>query len=86
MPHLLLLLLHLKSTNVLLELALFDAMVVFCILEGHLGFLLELCELVKVLEDQMLYALLVDLDLDLVLLGEILQLALLVAEFGLFIF
>jgi len=37
-----------------------------------LGLLLELGELVEVLEDEVLAALLVDLDLDLVLLAQVL--------------
>jgi hypothetical protein len=54
-------------------------MVVLGVLECDLGLLLQLGELVEVLEDQVLHALLVDLDLYLVLLVQVLQLALLVS-------
>jgi len=61
-------------------------MIVLCILESDLCFLLELGKLVEILEHQMLDTLLVDFDFDLVLLTEVLQLALLVTQLCLFIF
>ena len=60
-------------------------MVVLGVLEGDFGLLLQLGELVKVLEDQVLHALLVDFDLYLVLLVEVLQLALLVTQLRLLV-
>lgn len=60
-------------------------MVVLSVLEGDFGLLLQLGELVEVLEDQVLHALLVDFDLYLVLLVEVLQLALLVAQLRLLV-
>ena len=72
----------LERADVLLKLAFIDSMLIFGVLELDLGLLLELSELVQVLEDQMLDALLVDLDLNLILLSQILQLALLVAQLG----
>ena len=54
-------------------------MVVLGVLESDLGLLLQLSELVEVLEHQVLHALLVDLDLYLVFLIQVLQLALLVS-------
>ncbi len=85
MADLLLLLRDLESTDILFQLALGDAVIVLGVLERYLGFLLKLSQLIKVLENEMLDALLVDFDLDLVLLAEILQLALLVAELGLLV-
>ena len=61
-------------------------MIILCILESDLCFLLELGKLVEILEHQMLDTLLVDFDFDLVLLTEVLQLALLVTQLCLFIF
>ena len=60
-------------------------MVVLSVLEGDFGLLLQLGELVEVLEDQVLHALLVDFDLYLVLLVQVLQLALLVAQLRLLV-
>jgi len=60
-------------------------MVVFSVLEGDFGLFLQLGELVEVLEDQVLHALLVDFDLYLVLLVEVLQLALLIAQLRLLV-
>jgi hypothetical protein len=59
--------------------------VVFSILEGDFGLLLEVGELIEVLEHQVLHALLVDLDLDLVLLIQVLQLTLLVTQLSLLV-
>ena len=59
-------------SQVLLQFALVDAVLVLDVLERDLRFFLQLCELVKVLEDEMLTPLLVDLLLDLVLLCQIL--------------
>ena len=82
MADLLLFLGDLERAYVLLELALVNPVLVFGVLKLDLGLLLELSELVQVLEDQMLYALLVDLDLNLILLSQVLQLALLVPQLG----
>ena len=60
-------------------------MVVLSVLEGDFGLLLQLGELVEVLEDQVLHALLVDFDLYLVLLVQVLQLALLVTQLRLLV-
>ena len=60
-------------------------MVVLGVLESDFGLLLQLGELVKVLEDQVLHALLVDFDLYLVLLVQVLQLALLVTQLRLLV-
>ena len=59
-------------SQVLLQFALVDAVLVLDVLERDLRFFLQLRELVKVLEDEMLTPLLVDLLLDLVLLCQIL--------------
>jgi len=56
------------------------------VLQGNLGFLLEISKLVGVLEHEMHQALHVNLNLNLMLLLEILELSLLVAEFGFFVF
>ena len=69
---LLLLLRDVDRPQVLLQLSLVDAVLVLDVLEGDLGLLLQLRQLVEVLEDEMLAALFVDLLLDLVLLGQIL--------------
>ena len=53
-PHVLLFLLNVQRAKILLELAFSDAMLVFSVLKRYLCFFLELGELVKVLEDQML--------------------------------
>lgn len=82
MADLLLFLGYLERADVLLELTFVDSVFVFCVLKLDLGLLLELSKLVQVLEDQMLDALLVDLDLDLILLSQVLQLALFVAQLG----
>ena len=43
-----------QATEILLKLALGDAVLIFGVLEGDLGFFLELSQLVEVLEDEML--------------------------------
>lgn len=84
--NLLLLLLDLESTDVLLELALHDTVIVLCVLECDLSLLLELSELVKVLEHQVLHSLLVYLNFNFMLFRQILQLSLLVSQLSLLIF
>ena len=85
MSHLLLLLLDFKRAHILFKFPLYYPMVILCVLECDLGLLLQLSELIEVLEHQVLHALLVDLDLDLVLLVQVLQLALLVTQLRLLI-
>lgn len=70
----------------MLELSLVDSIVIFDILERNLRLLLELSELVKILKDQMLAPLLIDLDLNLMLFLEILEFSFLVSELSLFVF
>ena len=83
--NLLFLLLDFECTDILLELSLHDAVVVFGVLESDLGLFFELSELVEVLEDQVLHSLLVYLYFDFMLLRQILQLALLVSQLCLLI-
>jgi len=52
--HLLLLLLHLDATDVLLQFAFNDTMLVFVILERYLSLLSKLGKLVEVVENQVL--------------------------------
>ena len=86
MSHLLLFLGNLDGPQVLLELPLVDPVFILDILQGDLGLLLKLCQLIEVLENKMLAPLLVDLDLNLVPLAEILLFSLLVPELGLLVF
>ena len=81
-----LLLLDFEGADILFKFPLYYSVVVLSILEGDFSLFLQVGELVEVLEDQVLHALLVDLDLDLMLLVKVLQLTLLVAQFSLFIF
>jgi len=60
--------------------------VVLSILEGDFCLLLQVSELVKVLEDQVLHSLLIDFDLYFMFFIEILEFALFVAKFCLLIF
>jgi hypothetical protein len=53
--------------------------IIFSIFKSDFSLFLELGQLVKVLEDQVLDALLVDLDFDLVLFTQVLELSLFVA-------
>jgi hypothetical protein len=85
-PHFLLFLLDLKSPNILLEFPLLDAVVIFSVFQRYLGLFFQLSELIEVLEDQVLHTLFVDLNLYFMLLREILELSLLIAELSLFIF
>jgi hypothetical protein len=59
--------------------------IIFSIFKSDFSLFLELGQLVKVLEDQVLDALLVDLDFDLVLFTQVLELSLFVAELCLLI-
>ena len=66
-PLLLLLDADLDRSQVLLQLSLIDPVFILHVLKSDLSLLLELCELVLILEYQMLRSLLVYLNLDLVL-------------------
>ncbi len=53
-PYFLLLLLHLDAADILFKFAFSNAVFILVVLERYLCFLLELSELVKVVEDQVL--------------------------------
>jgi hypothetical protein len=57
-----------QGPKVLLEFSLIYTVFILYVLERYLGFFLELSQLVLVVEDQMLYSLLVDLNFNFVLL------------------
>jgi hypothetical protein len=80
MPDLLLLLLYFETAYVLLELPLFDPVIVLAVLQLDLCLLLQLGQLIQILEHQMLHSLFVDLDLDLILLIQVLEFSLLVSQ------
>ena len=86
LAHLLLLLLDFERTQVLLQLALVNAVLIFAVLELDLRGLLHHRLLIQVLEHQMLQALLPDLDRDRVLLLQVLMLTVLVTELSLLVF
>jgi hypothetical protein len=68
MSDFLLFLTDLKRSKILLKLSFVGPVFILDVLEGDLGFFLQLGELIEILENQMLASLLVDLKLDLVLL------------------
>jgi len=86
MPLLLLLVADPDRSQILLEFSLVDSIFVLNVLKGDLSLFLQLSELIKILEDQMLAPLLVDFDLNLMLLGKILELSFLVSQLSLLIF
>lgn len=80
------LLLDADSSQILLELALIHSVIILNILQRDLSFFFELRQLVEVLENQMLASLLVYLLLYLMLFSQVLQFALFVSQFCLFVF
>ena len=85
LAHFLLLLLNFESAQVLLQLTLVDAMLIFAILELDLRLLLHHSLLVQILEHEMLETLAPDLDRNGVLLLQILMLTVFITEFGLLV-
>lgn len=85
LAHLLLLLADLEESQVLLELSLVEAVLIFDVLQVDLRLFLQLGELVEVLEHQVLAPLFVDLDLDLMFLVQVLELTLLVSKLSLLV-
>ena len=73
-------------SQILLKLSLIDSIFILNVLKSDLGFFLKLSELIKILEDQMLAPLLVDLDLNLMFLRQILELSFFVSQLCLFVF
>jgi hypothetical protein len=82
----LLLLLDFEGAYILFKFPLYYSVVVLSILEGDFCLLLQVSELVKVLEDQVLHSLLIDFDLYFMFFIEILEFALFVTQFCLLIF
>lgn len=63
---------HFDGSKILLKFSLVDAVLILDVFKSDLSFFLKLSQLIKVLEDQMLGSLLVDLDFDLMLFIKIL--------------
>ena len=75
-----------EGSQILLELTLVDAVLIFNIFQGDLSFFLKLSELIEVLKDKMLTSLLVNFNFDLMLFLKILQFSFLVSKFSLLVF
>ena len=86
MPSFLFFLWDLQWSQVLFDLSFIDPMLIFEIFERYLPSFLQLSLLINILEEQMLQALLPNLDRDLILLFEILELSLLIPVLCLFVF
>lgn len=83
LSHLLLFISHLQCSQILLQLPFIDPILIFNILYRYLRFLLQLCQLVQILKQQVFRLLAVYFLLNLMPLLQIMELSLLVSEIGL---
>lgn len=86
MPDFLLFLRHFDGSNILLEFSFLDSVFILNIFQGDMGFFLKISKLIKVVEDQVLAPLSVDLKFDLMLLAQVLKLSFFVSQLSCFIF